>query len=374
MCQRVLIAMAFATNPALIVADEPTTALDVTTQVHIVLLIRQLQAAHGTGLVFITHDLRLAAHLCDDVLVMHAGEVVEQGPAKRVFTAPVHPYARALRLAIPSMDGPPPSGAKPRPAGAGELLRFDGVRRVFGRNAAVDGVSFGVASGEFVGLVGESGSGKSTVARLAVGLDVPTAGRVVRGGAVQIVFQDPSSALNPRRSVLTLVTQALEARRWSVPAADRRERADELLRDTGLPVELEPRYPRQLSGGQRQRVNIARALGTTPRLLIADEIVSGLDVSLQAQIINLLLRLRDEHGIALLLISHDLAVVRALCDRVLVMRAGAIVEDGPTTGVFSAPHHPYTKALLAAVPPEDLTQPWPPPALEDDDEGQLFSA
>jgi peptide/nickel transport system ATP-binding protein len=367
MCQRVLIAMAFATNPALIVADEPTTALDVTTQVHIVLLIRQLQAAHGTGLVFITHDLRLAAHLCDDVLVMRAGDAVETGPSKRVFTAPVHPYTQALRDAIPSMQAPAAAARIPAQNGEPQLLRFDDVRRVYGRVAAVAGVSFAVAAGEFVGLVGESGSGKSTVARLAVGLESPTAGNIVHGGAAQIVFQDPSAALNPRRTVLALVTQALEAGRWRLPGAIRAARAAELLHDTGLPAGLAPRYPRQLSGGQRQRVNIARALGTTPRLLIADEIVSGLDVSLQAQIVKLLLALRTEHGIALLFISHDLAVVRALCDRVLVMQAGTIVEDGPTAGVFTAPRHPYTQALLAAVPPEDLTRPWPQ-LLEDRDE------
>jgi peptide/nickel transport system ATP-binding protein len=367
MCQRVLIAMAFATNPALIVADEPTTALDVTTQVRIVRLIRELQTAHGTGLVFITHDLRLAAHLCDDVLVMRAGEILERGPARTIFTAPSHPYTQSLRAANPSLTGD--AARASLPAGAASLLRFEGVGRVyrstgsaFGRRpdvVAVRAASFAVAPGEFVGLVGESGSGKSTIARLIMGLDAPSTGTIARDGAAQIVFQDPSSALNPRRRVTTLVTQALEAGRWRVPFDERRVRADALLTDTGLPLDLAPRYPRQLSGGQRQRVNIARALGTTPRLLVADEIVSGLDVTLQAQIIELLLRLRAEHGIALVFISHDLAVVRALCERVIVLQNGEIVEAGATAEVFAAPQHPYTQALLAAVPPEDLGAPWP---------------
>ena len=327
MCQRVLIAMAFATNPALIVADEPTTALDVTTQVRIVRLIRELQAAHGTGLLFITHDLRLAAHLCDDVVVMRAGAILERGPSRTVFTTPAHPYTQALRSANPSLTGETPGTAE---TSAPPLLRLDAVHKVYrGGVVAVRDATFTVAPHEFVGLVGESGSGKSTIARLIMGLDAPTSGTIARDPAAQIVFQDPSSALNPRRRVETLVTQALEARRWSVPPAERRERAEALLADTGLPLELRPRYPRQLSGGQRQRVNIARALGTTPRLLVADEIVSGLDVTLQAQIVELLLRLRSEHGIALVFISHDLAVVRALCERVIVLQAGAIVESRP---------------------------------------------
>ena len=367
MCQRVLIAMAFASNPALIVADEPTTALDVTTQVRIVRLIRELQTAHGTGLVFITHDLRLAAHLCDDVIVMRAGEILERGPARTLFTSPAHPYTQALRAANPSLAGTAARGSTG--AASPALLRFEGVGKIY-RSAsspfrrrpdvvAVQSASFAVAPGEFVGLVGESGSGKSTIARLILGLDAPTSGTIARDGAAQIVFQDPSSALNPRRRVETLVTQALEAGRWRVPAGERRARAAALLRETGLSIDLAPRYPRQLSGGQRQRVNIARALGTTPRLLVADEIVSGLDVALQAQIIELLMRLRAEHGIALVFISHDLAVVRALCERVIVLQGGEIVEAGATAEVFAAARHPHTQALLAAIPPEDLSVAWP---------------
>jgi peptide/nickel transport system ATP-binding protein len=222
--------------------------------------------------------------------------------------------------------------------------------------------------------VGASGSGKSTLARMVMGLEPPSAGRILLDGTdasepraawrrrvatVQMVFQDPVSALNPRRRVANLVTQALEARGRETSRAERQARALALLRDTGLPAELAPRFPPQLSGGQRQRVNIARALCAEPRLLVADEIVSGLDVSVQAQILNLLLRLRREHGVALLFISHDLSVVRYLCERIVVMFEGEIVEDGPTEAVFAAPRHPHTQSLLASVPPDDMTKIWP---------------
>ncbi|MBM3518776.1 MAG: ABC transporter ATP-binding protein, partial [Alphaproteobacteria bacterium] len=278
--------------------------------------------------------------------------------------------------------------APPLRPGAGEgaepLIELRQVRRRFVTRGAwfsqghivdaVKDVSFAVYPGEFVGIVGESASGKTTVARLIVGLDCPTSGEVlIRGRPVepddpearllrletlQIVFQDPQSALNPRRNVLTLLTQEVEARR-SAPA-ERAALAGALLREVGMPPDCLRRYPAQLSGGQRQRVNIGRALCVAPRLLVADEIVSGLDVSVQAQILNLLLRLRDELDIALLLISHDLSVVRYLCTRVFVMYRGEVVESGPTEQVFAAPRHAYTKALLAAVPPDDPDAPWPP--------------
>jgi len=256
------------------------------------------------------------------------------------------------------------------------LTRIFAARRLFGREqavTAVDNVSFALAANEFVGLVGESGSGKSTLARLIVGLEQPSAGRITVAGrdvtdhssaarraridTVQLVFQDPRSALNPRRSVASIVTQPLEAR-GHASAAARRERAQVLLADIGLPPETAARYPAQLSGGQRQRVNIARALCIAPKVLVADEIVSGLDVSVQAQLLNLLIRLRDEHGFTMLFISHDLAVVRYLCARVLVMLRGKIIEEGATEEVFSAPQHPYTRALIAAVPPDDPAVQW----------------
>jgi peptide/nickel transport system ATP-binding protein len=444
MCQRVLIAMAFASNPQLIIADEPTTALDVTTQAHIVMLIRRLQQARNTGLLFITHDLRLAAHLCDEILVLYAGDVVERGPAKAVFERPIHPYTSALKRATPPLSGPlrrlvslpdimpglaslgqfpgcrfasrcpvadPACAASIPPlvdrggghwvrctarcaadadvdeaallpariGGQAEILRLDKVEKHYRGVTALRGVSLSVAAGETVAVVGASGSGKSTLARMVMGLEPPSTGRILLDGSdasepraawrrrvetVQMVFQDPVSALNPRRRVANLVTQALEARGRETSRAERQARALALLRDTGLPAELAPRFPPQLSGGQRQRVNIARALCAKPRLLVADEIVSGLDVSVQAQILNLLLRLRREHGVALLFISHDLSVVRYLCERIVVMFEGEIVEEGPTEAVFAAPQHPHTQSLLASVPPDDMSKIWPPISVE----------
>ncbi len=264
-----------------------------------------------------------------------------------------------------------------RVRGLGKRYRARG--RWFGRQPPVDavvGLELDLHPGEFVGIVGESGSGKSTVARLLVGLAEPSAGTIaidgrplrpgdpavqpLRRDTLQMVFQDPQSALNPRRPVAALVTQALEAGRNRTGWPERLARAKALLGLTGLPPEAAGRFPAQLSGGQRQRVNIARALCSEPRVLIADEIVSGLDVSVQAQVLNLLLTLREQRQIALLLISHDLSVVRYLCSRVLVMSQGRVVESGPTEAVFAAPSHSYTRALLAAVPPDDPDAPWPP--------------
>jgi peptide/nickel transport system ATP-binding protein len=451
MCQRVLIAMAFASRPRLVIADEPTTALDVTIQARIVSLMAEMRDAYQAAVVFITHDLRLAAQICDDILVLYAGRPVEKGPARSLLGAPLHPYARCLQLAIPSLSAPerqlyalagempglarlnalegcrfalrcPNVGdtcrkSEPRLAGVAPgreaacfrvemtsgitsatevpaeakreerktLLAVDGLAKryrtrqgLFGHRdfAAVSGVSFEVAEDEFVGIVGESGSGKSTIAKLVVGLERATSGRIALGGldiarpspearrkridTVQMVFQDPQSALNPRRRVASIVTQVLEATAPQIGAAERLARGKELLTEVGLSGELSSRYPSQLSGGQKQRVNIARALCATPKLLLADEIVSGLDVSVQAQLIALLRRLRSELSFSMLFISHDLAVVRNLCDRVLVMWRGEIVESGRTAQVFAAPQHAYTKSLLAAVPPDDPASVWAP--------------
>ena len=431
-CQRVLIAMAFASDPRLVIADEPTTALDVTVQAEILELIRALQARVGTAVVFITHDLRLAGKICDELLVLYAGRPVETGAARRVFARPAHPYTRCLQLAAPAMAGARHSlfelkGQMPglrdlatlrgcrfaprcpvaladcgvteprmlegvacsRAGAAGEiaaaaaevspgiqeeaagLLQAVGLGRIFSvgglfkrhRMVAAQDVSFVIGRGEFVGLVGESGSGKSTVARMVMGLEKPSAGHLVLQGqrlsataavarrsrlaAMQMVFQDPQSALNPRRRIRDIVTQALHAQGAGRGACD--ARAEALARLVGLAPELLGRTPAQLSGGQRQRVNIARALCVVPRLLVADEIVSGLDVSVQAQLLGLPLRLRAELGFAMLFISHDLAVVRHLCSRVLVMHQGRIVEQGATEAVFAAPAHATTKALIHAA-------------------------
>jgi peptide/nickel transport system ATP-binding protein len=440
MCQRVLIAMAFASKPKLVIADEPTTALDVTIQARVVELIREMQARDGTAVLFITHDLRLAAQVCHDILVLYAGRAAEYGPSRDVFGAPGHPYTRCLQLANPAMrerrglyalpermpglraygaiagcpfaprcplaiaecrQAPPPlievgpshvaaciraartreigPAAEPAvetPAAAPIILEASALTKRFASGGlfrkseftAVSNVDFALRENEFVGIVGESGSGKSTLARLVVGLETPSEGRIVVAGRdsgdpdfddhrrrhVQMVFQDPQSALNPRRRVASIVTQPLEAAghaTWE----ERLARAGLLLREIGLPPEAATRFPAQLSGGQRQRVNIARALCAVPRILIADEIVSGLDVSVQAQLLNLLAALRRERGFSMLFISHDLSVVRYLCDRVLVMYRGAVVESGPTEQVFASPAHEYTRTLLAAVPPDDFS-------------------
>jgi peptide/nickel transport system ATP-binding protein len=425
-CQRVLIAMAVSSKPALIVADEPTTALDVVTQARIMQLLKEQQARQGAAILLITHDLHLAAAVCDEVAVMYAGDMVEKGPAEAVLRDPEHPYSLALRNSTPVLRGPLrplPSlpdqmpglaamaglpgcrfaprcprrnaacadavpawrsvapnhlvrcsvacqGAEFVPDAApflrtartrdGAVLELDDVSLSYTAAAgwfrrsrvidAVRNVSLRVAPGEFVGLVGESGSGKSSVARMVMGLARPASGRITleTDGRVQFVFQDPQSALNPRRTVLSLVTQAMEAA--GTLASDRLPRARELLQETGLPADCLRRVPSQLSGGQRQRVNIARALCVTPRLLVADEIISGLDVSVQAQILNLLLALGRELDIGLLFISHDLAAVRYLCTRVAVMHQGRIVESGETESVFANPRHEYTRRLLDAVP------------------------
>jgi len=444
MCQRVLIALAFAGSPRLVVADEPTTALDVTVQKRIVELIAELQARAGTALIFITHDLRLAGEICDEVAVLYAGQVMERAAARALFQQPRHPYTRCLQLANPATAGgrrglyvlpdqmpglqalaglegcrfttrcplsvagqcdrhepplapvgaghiaacfhadrtpeiqPPPGAVAHRSPVAGRplpVLDLQGVSKTFvvshglfgrRRTVAVSEATFAVAPGEFVGLVGESGSGKSTIARLVAGLERPTAGRVLieqqdsqsgqtrrqRVETVQMVFQDPQSALNPRSRVASIVTQAMEAGRTATTAAQRQARAAELLAEVGMAPQMAGRYPSQLSGGQRQRVNIARALCVLPKLLVADEIVSGLDVSVQAQLLNLLLRLREELGFAMLFISHDLSVVRYLCDRVLVMYRGEIVEEGETEDVFARPQHDYTRTLIAAAIPD----------------------
>ena len=453
MCQRVLIAMAFASKPKLLIADEPTTALDVTIQARIVQLIAEMQQNEGTSVVFITHDLRLAAQICDSIMVLYAGRPVEYGPAREVFAKPAHPYTRCLQLSNPSMSGSgrglyalpermpglsalkgisgclfaprcpnvvdacnsarpayverdkghlaacvrsetTPTIAAPALVDVGSpmlgepLLKAEGLTKIFRTSSgffrhseftAVKDVSFTLHQNEFIGIVGESGSGKSTVARMMCGLEKPTAGALAIAGQdvtdgskaaqahqrahVQMVFQDPQSALNPRRKVASIVTQAMEAvgeGDWS----ERLARAEALLSEIGLPPEAATRFPSQLSGGQKQRVNIARALCVAPNILVADEIVSGLDVSVQAQLLNLLLRLRRERHFSMLFISHDLSVVRYLCDRVLVMYRGEVVESGPTAEVFADPQHAYTRTLLAAVPPDDPSAIWKPQPVE----------
>ena len=372
--QRVLIGTAIAGGASLLIADEPTTALDMTVQRQILSLLRARRDA-GDAILLISHDLAVVAELADRVLVMRAGQVVEQGPARDVLSAPTHPYTRALLAAIPTAASrgfrlataervplPPKRIDAQAPVLAVDAL----TKRYGGRDAppAVDGVSFSLARGETLGIVGESGSGKSTVARIVLGLVEPDAGTVTLDGQpwngipeaarrtrrarLQLIAQDPYSSFDPRYSVGRIIGEGLEV--VGLHGDARRRRVLQLLDEVQLGAACLDRYPRELSGGQRQRVAIARAFASNPALLVADEPVSALDVSIQAQVLDLLADLQAEHGTAMLFISHDLGVVHHVADRILVMRRGRVVESGPVTQVFDAPSHPYTASLLDALP------------------------
>ncbi|MER6331200.1 ABC transporter ATP-binding protein [Streptomyces sp. NPDC001034] len=360
--QRALIASALAGRPGLLIADEPTTALDVTVQAQLLTLLEGLRD-RGTGLLLISHDLAVVARIADRIAVMHDGRIVEQGAAADVLDAPEHPYTARLLASAPAA---PAAGATARPlTPAGPpVLSAEGLRLRYpgSGNDAVHGVGFEVAPGEALGLVGESGAGKSTVARIVLGLQEPDAGTVRLDGrpwsplperarrprrrALAAVFQDPLSSFDPRYTVQRIIAEALPA----TTRAQRRTRIGELLAEVGLDDGTLSRRPLELSGGQRQRVAIARALASAPELLVCDEPVSALDVSLQAQILDLLARIRAERGLAMLFVSHDLAVIRQVCDRVAVMKDGAVVESGRTADVFEAPAHPFTRELLTAAP------------------------
>ncbi|MFG2464608.1 dipeptide ABC transporter ATP-binding protein [Streptomyces canus] len=360
MRQRALIAMALACEPDLLIADEPTTALDVTVQAQILDLLHTLRQETGMGLLLVTHDVGVAAESVDDVLVMRHGRAVEQGPVGAVLGAPAEAYTRELLAAVPRVDAP----RTPSRASGEVVLEAESLRREFGRGkkafAAVDDVSLTIHRGETLGVVGESGSGKTTLGRMLVGLLDPTAGEVRQDGharvgvnpAVQMVFQDPVSSLNPRRSVGESIADPLRAR-GERDEKRIRGRVTELLERVGLEGAHYDRYPHEFSGGQRQRVGIARALAADPRVIVCDEPVSALDVTTQAQVVALLGELQRELGLALVFVAHDLAVVRQVSDRVAVMRRGRIVETGPADEVYDNPRDPYTKQLLAAVPALD---------------------
>jgi peptide/nickel transport system ATP-binding protein len=425
--QRVMIAMAMACRPALLIADEPTTALDVTVQAKILQLIRDLRREYGTAVLFITHDLGVVAEIADRIIVMYRGKVVEQGTVLDIFTKPQHPYTRGLlacrpRLSIGKARLPVvadfmqvdaagnfvakpttveeelpkmpfaelrtnsdtsktfPVEQKPRSTVVEPLLQVEDLRvyfpvrkGFFSRTTdfvrAVDEVSFTIYPGETVGLVGESGCGKTTLGRALLRLTEPTAGRILFEGTdlaalpagelrhrrreFQLVFQDPYAALNPMLTVGEAILEPLRVHGVGGSRAEQKARVRELLRTVGLSDDAEQRYPHEFSGGQRQRICIARALALRPKLIVCDESVSALDVSVQAQVLNLLNDLKRELGITYLFITHDLSVARFMSDRLLVMSQGKIVESGPAAAVYAHPQHPYTQQLLAAIPSDD---------------------
>jgi peptide/nickel transport system ATP-binding protein len=369
--QRIMIAMALILGPKLLIADEPTTALDVTTQAEILKLIASLQRERGTGVLFITHDMGVVAEIADRVVVLKKGQVVEQGSKLDVLTRPREAYTRMLLAAVPSMTPPAPTELGDPPQQPLLTLTDVGktytVRSWFGKvrsvHAARD-VSFTLSRGETVGIVGESGSGKSTVARCIVRLIDPTAGAIhVHDQAVhalsiaqlqplrrkvQIVFQDPYRSLNPRQTVGASIMEG--PMNFGLSQAEALKRAQGLMDTVQLSADALKRYPNEFSGGQRQRICIARALAMEPEVLICDEAVSALDVSVQAQILELLETIQARLQLGMLFITHDLRVAAQICDRVLVMQNGRVVEHGATHAVFSAPQMPYTQALLAAAP------------------------
>ncbi|WP_405590718.1 nickel ABC transporter ATP-binding protein NikE [Streptomyces sp. NBC_01092] len=365
--QRVVIAMAIANSPALLVADEPTTALDVTVQAEILDLLRRLAADSGTGVLLVTHNMGVVADFADRVAVMLRGEIVETGTVEDVLLRPRHEYTQRLLAAVPRLrlsgaDAPPAPSEAP-------VVQLREVSVRFGRLRALDGVSLDVRPGETVGLVGESGSGKSTAARVALGLVAPDSGSVslfgtdlgrARGrgrrallSGVGVVLQDPVASLDARMSVAECVAEPLRVHRRGMTAAERRARVAEVLELVRLPRELARRGPRELSGGQRQRVSLARALVLRPRLLVADEPTSALDVSVQRTVLEVIAELQRELGFACLLVSHDLAVVQEFARRVVVLRDGRIEEQGPTMATLLRPETEYTRRLIAAVPVPD---------------------
>lgn len=365
MRQRAMIAMAIAHDPLLLIADEPTTALDVTVQAQVMALLDEVRERTGSALALITHDLGLVGEHTDDIAVMRAGRIVERGTTSGVLSAPAEAYTQRLLAAIPSAHEAPERPARAAAASEVALAVTDLVVEYPGRRRqsvrAVDGVSLQLGAGETLAVVGESGCGKSSLLRAILGLTPATSGSISIAGQTaapaiagrsaaeraraQIVFQDPSSALDPRLSVAGSVAEPLRVRHAYSAA-----RVRELLAGVGLDASFDERLPRRLSGGQRQRVGIARALALDPALVLLDEPVSALDVSIQAQVLDLLRDLQREHSLAYLFVSHDLGVVRGIADRVVVMQGGRIVEEGRTEDVFTAPQHPYTRTLLDAIP------------------------
>ncbi|MGE7917438.1 ABC transporter ATP-binding protein [Viridibacillus sp. NPDC093762] len=378
MRQRAMIAMALACQPKLLIADEPTTALDVTIQAQILRLMKKMQQQFDTSIILITHDLGVVAGMCDRVVVMKEGQIVETNTTEGLFASPQHPYTKKLLNALPRMDEKKkPKGKLHLPADINPdkpLIEVQDLNQVFplgsGRTLkAVDSISFSIQPGETLGLVGESGSGKSTTGRLLLQLQKATHGEILYKGMainrlnkkemkqlrkeIQIIFQDPYASLNPRMKVLDIIGQSLDIHQLCKTKAERLARVEELLELVGLQKEHAMRYPHEFSGGQRQRIGIARALAVDPKFIVCDEPLSALDVSIQAQVVDLLKDLQAKLGLTYLFIAHDLSMVKHISDRVAVMNAGKIIELADSEELYSNPIHPYTKSLLAAVPVPD---------------------
>ena len=367
--QRVMIAMALANRPDLLIADEPTTALDVTIQAQILTLLRHLQAKHGMAILFITHDLGIVRRMADDVAVMRQGRIVETGPTAQIFAAPQHAYTKMLLAAEPSGVAPAADSAAPEVLATQDLRVWFPIKGGFwGRTRsyvkAVDGVSLSLRKGQTLALVGESGSGKTTIGLALLRL-IRSEGRIVYLGEnieglntrqmrplrkkIQIVFQDPYGSLSPRMSVAEIVEEGLVIQNKGLSTAERRDIVARALSDTGLDPATMDRYPHEFSGGQRQRIAIARALALDPDILVLDEPTSALDRSVQAQMVDLLRGLQEKRGLSYLFISHDLKVVKALASQIVVLRDGKIVEQGDASDIFANPREKYTQALFAAA-------------------------
>jgi len=375
MRQRVMIAMALACNPSVLIADEPTTALDVTTQAEILDLIRKLQQSHGMAVLFITHDMGVVAEIADEVLVMYRGKVMERGPVEQIFHAPQDSYTRRLIGSVVKLEQKAEVRlARPNiPAGTPPLLDVRNLSLTFPSGLkAVDDVSLSVRPGETLGIVGESGSGKTSMGRCLLRIYDPQAGaidyRLANGRTVDIrtadkavlssirrevrmIFQDPVGSLSPRKTVGQIIGEPLQLA--GMKGRELHNRIADLMQQVGLEPAWRERYPHAFSGGQRQRIGIARAISVNPRLIIADEATSALDVSLRSQMLDLMMKLQDELGLSYVFISHDMSVIRYMCDRVAVMYRGKIVEVGETDQVVTEPAHDYTRALLSAIPHPD---------------------
>ena len=379
MRQRVMIAMSLACNPSLLIADEPTTALDVTTQAEILDLIKRLQQRHGMGVMFITHDMGVVAEIADDVLVMYHGKVMEEGPVDRIFHAPQDAYTKMLIGSVLKLERKADIRLKRAPIDekAPPVVEIKNLVMHFGSGAnlvkAVDDVSLIVRPGETLGIVGESGSGKTTMGRCLMRVYQPTGGQMSYRRAdgsivdlvaadkptlrecrreIRMIFQDPVGSLNPRMTVAQIIGEPLLVNEIA-KGQELDDRVAALMQQVGLDPAWRERYPHAFSGGQRQRIGIARAIALNPRLIVADEATSALDVSLRSQMLDLMMNLQDKLGLSYVFISHDIGVIRYMCDRIAVMYRGKVVETGETEQVCDAPNHAYTKALLSAIPRPD---------------------